>query len=129
MKRFASVFAQALALVVVLGLVSVAHAAKGNKPLKGKIVSVGADGLSIVISAGGKDAAAAPVTVTCDAGTKVIIDGAESKDGVKALQPGQHVTVTPSTGTALTIEVAAKGAGKAGKKGAAAAPTAPKDAK
>ena len=108
MNRFVSNSTKALALVLVLGLVGIAQAK--DKPLKGKISSVAADGLSFQITTH-KDPT--PVTVTADTSTTVSIDGVAGKK-ISDLTAGLYVTVTPSTGTALTVEAFTKKPAKPG---------------
>ena len=94
-----------LALVVALGFVSAVSAkdaAKGDKAgsgVKGLVTKVSGD--KITVKSGHGDAAK-EVEISTDANTKVTIDGKEGK--VADIKEGHHVSVTPSSGTALTIE-------------------------
>jgi hypothetical protein len=104
MNRSLKVWINALALVMVLGLVSRVMAddapAADATPVKGVVVSVAADGTSLVINTGTKKAPV-QVTVACDANTTVTVDGAAAK--LSDLTAGEHVSITPATGTAKTI--------------------------
>jgi hypothetical protein len=109
MKIWMSVLVAALAI----GLAGVSEAAKGNKgakggkgahgdrPLKGVIQSVSADGASLTLTAG-KKTSPMEVTVTTDVNTKVTLDGKEAK--LSDLKAGLYALVTPSTGTAKEIK-------------------------
>ena len=92
-----------LAAVVVFGLAGVSQAAKAKgegKGLKGQVVSVAADGTSVVITTGGKKNAT-ELTIPVDKETTVTVDGAASK--VSDLKKDMYVMVSPATGTAKTI--------------------------
>jgi hypothetical protein len=102
-----------LVAVLVIGLAGASEAAKGNKgakggkgnhadrPLKGVIQSVSADGASLTLTAG-KKSSPMEVTVTTDVNTKVTLDGKEAK--ISDLKAGLYALVTPSTGTAKEIK-------------------------
>lgn len=99
-----------LAVVAILGVVGgVALAAEGDAPvvktLKGVVVKVDVkdDGTGTVTVAVGRGDAKKEVAVAVDAKTVVTIEGAAGK--VADLKAGQHVVVTPDTGTATRIEV------------------------
>jgi hypothetical protein len=92
---------------LVLSLVGVAAAKdKEEKGIKGKVVSVAADGTSLVIKEskkeGGQD-----LTVTTDANTAVTINK-ESGKKVTDLTAGIEVKITPTTGTATKITATEK---------------------
>lgn len=94
--------------ILVLGMVGIADAKgkKGGNALVGKIVSVGAD--SITISTGKKKAGDQKnVTVQTTASTTITIDGVGGKS-LKDLQAGEHVRITPSTGNATEIQATTK---------------------
>ncbi len=107
----------ALAVLFVVGMATVADArvgGKADKPakgdvVKGKVVSVAADGSSLVV----KNKKAGEVTVKVDAQTQV--KGAATT--VAAITSGEHVVVRLAGGVAKVITVKAKGhkAGKGGK--------------
>lgn len=115
MKKFAAI---AAALAMSLSLAGSTYAAKpgkadkaakADKPLKGKVVSVGAgDGgeVKIVVHAGGSKKNAQDVTVTTNADTVVTLDGKTIK--ADELQPGERVTVTPAAGIATKIDATKK---------------------
>lgn len=101
-----------LVAVLVLGLTSTveakghkSHAAKGSH-LSGKVVSVSADGKSVVIKQSKKHGGQ-EVTVQTDTSTTVKIDSVAGKQ-VTDLTPGMHVRVSPATGTAQKIKVCTK---------------------
>ena len=78
-----------------------ADGAKGDKVIDGKIVSVSADGTSVVIMTTGKKAS--EVTVTTDPQlTKVIINGKEAK--LSDLAQDQLVEISPAIGVATSIK-------------------------
>jgi hypothetical protein len=124
MKNWTKMMA-ALALAVIVGAYNANAAdpakpdapAKPDKPakpakakkdqIKGSVVKV--DGSTVVISAG-KKTEAKEVTIATDEKTVVTIEGKAAK--LADLKPGQKVTITPETGTALTIEVPAPKAKK-----------------
>lgn len=102
-------FAKLLAVLAIVGLVSVVEAAKGDKKpagVQGKVVKI--DGDKIVITKRDKTEA----TIETDANTKVTIDGKDGK--VAEIQPGMLVQATPETGKAE--KVMAKTATKPAKK-------------
>ena len=83
---------------------------------KGKVVK--ASEKELVIKTGGKEGK--EVTYTVDDKTKVTIDGKDGK--ITDLKEGLYVSVTPSSGTALTVEAHTakpKGEKPAGEKPAA----------
>ena len=97
----------AIVVMIVCGLVGVAQAKKpanGSKPIKGQIVSVAADGTSVVVMTSGKKAN--EVTVTTDKDTKVTIDGAEAK--LADLKKDEWVVITPGIGLATEIKASTK---------------------
>jgi hypothetical protein len=89
-----------LAVALTLSFVGTVQAAKKDKGLKGQIVSVGADGKSIVISAG-KKSDAKQQTIEVDEHATVTLDGAPSD--VAHLKAGLYVMVSPSEGKATSI--------------------------
>jgi hypothetical protein len=89
-----------LAAALTLSFVGTAHAAKGAKGLKGQIVSVAADGKSIVVSAG-KKSDAKQSTIELDDAVTVTVDGAPAK--VADLKAGLYVMVSPAEGKATSI--------------------------
>ena len=109
-----------LSLVAVLGLtagIATSYAAAATAPqatqladkpakkagVKGKVSKV--DGTNVTIKSG-KKGEEKDVTIATDANTKVTL--ADGKDGkVADLKEGDAITVTPETGTAATIVVAA----------------------
>jgi hypothetical protein len=96
-----SKLAAVLTVVALLCAVQTVEAAK-VKPLRGQVVKV--DGTNLVIKTG-KKGEQKEVTVATDAKTVVTIDGKEGK--LADLHEGQRVSITPDTGTAETITVAA----------------------
>ena len=119
----------AFTLVAVLAFAGVAQAAKGakaGKGLRGKIVSVAADGSSMVVkpahkknaknAAAGAAAATDPVTVTFAAGCTVTINGTPGT--IAQLAAGDSVSVSPATGAATEIKAKIGGKGKGKKKAA-----------
>ena len=101
------IWMSAIVAMIVCGLVGVAQAkmpADGSKPIKGQIVSVAADGTSVVVMTLGKKGT--EVTVTTDKDTKVTIDGAEAK--LADLKKDQWVVVTPGIGLATSIKASTK---------------------
>jgi hypothetical protein len=117
MKQVWTKLAAMLAVVLMVGVVNAADAPKPEKKagkaagLRGEVVKV--DGTNLVISAGKKDAKK-EVTVATDDKTVVTVAGNPGK--LADLKAGDKVSVTPETGTATKIEVAAPKAGKAPKK-------------
>src|SRR3954469_10031516 len=107
-KLFA-VFAVALMTAAVPAAEKPAKAAK-KAGLKGSVVKV--DGTKLVISSG-KKAEAKEVTVETNDKTVITVDGVTAK--LADLKPGQKVVITPDTGTAEKIDVAAPKAKKADK--------------
>ena len=123
MKFLSKLFAVALILGLA-GVVSAKDAAPATadqpaKEKKDKAVSgskgkvVKASEKELVIKTGGKEGK--EVTYTVDDKTKVTIDGKDGK--ITDLKEGQQVSVTPSSGTALTVEVKAAKPAKEGKGG------------
>jgi len=104
------VWMSAIVAMLVCGLVSVAQAkkpadgTKPDKPVKGKIVSVAADGTNVVVMTSGKKAN--EVTVTTDDKTKVTIDGADAK--LSDLKKDQWVEISPGIGLATSIKATTK---------------------
>jgi hypothetical protein len=98
-----------LAVVAILGVVGGVALAEGDNPavktLKGVVVKadVKDDGTGTVTVTCGKGEAKKEVAVAVDAKTVVTIEGKEAK--AADLKAGQHVVVTPDTGTATKIEV------------------------
>ncbi len=113
---------QLLIPVMVLGLAGVVEA-KGTKgagkgaakepAVKGKIVSIAADGTSIVVKTGKKNGGE-ETTVTTNANTNVEIDGVKGK-AVMDLEVGEVVNVKSASGAASEIK-AHKGKHGEGKK-------------
>jgi hypothetical protein len=108
-----------VAVVMMAGVLNAADAPKADAPkpekakkasIKGDVVKV--DGANVVISTGKKDAKK-EVTVVTDANTVVTIEGKPAK--VADLKAGQKISISPETGTAAKIEVAAPKAKKAEK--------------
>ena len=99
------VFMSAIVALLICGLVGVVQAKapadgkKKEKPVRGQIISVAADGTSVVIMTAGKTAS--EMTITTDAKTKVTVDGTEAK--LADLKKDLYVLVTPGTGVATTI--------------------------
>jgi hypothetical protein len=93
--------------VLVLGIVGIVDAAGRNAAankldsLHGKVLSVAADGSSIVIKEGKKQGGQ-ELTVQTNAGTAVTIDRVSGKH-VSDLVPGDRVKVYPATGVATKI--------------------------
>src|ERR1700722_19905628 len=95
--------------VLVLGLVGIADA-KGKKgakepAVKGKIVSVAANGTSIVVKQGTKNSGSDGPRPTASS-TKVTIDGTAGK-AVSDLKAGEKVKVKSKGGVAKTIKAKA----------------------
>ncbi len=76
------------------------HFRHGLHGLKGKIVSVAADGSSITIQHSKKSGS--PMTVQVAPNTLVTIDGVGGKK-VTDLEPGEMVVVSPTSGVATSI--------------------------
>ena len=92
-----------LALVVALGFVSAVSAKDAggkSSAVKGLVTKVSGD--KITIKSGHGDAAK-EMEISTDTNTKVTIDGKDGKVG--DIKEGNHVSVTPSSGTATAIEV------------------------
>lgn len=111
-----------LAAVALLGMVSFAMAAKGDKGkgkgpkgLQGKVVSVDTTAKTVTIKTGGKKESK-EVVVTTDDKTTITVDGNAAT--LENLEAGMMVAVTPATGTAEKIMAkTAKGKGDKGDKG------------
>ncbi len=93
--------------MLVCGLVGVAQAkkpaggkTKGDKPVRGQVVSVAADGTNVVVVTSGKKAT--EITVSTNEKTKVTIDGADAK--LTDLKKDLWVQIAPGIGTATTIK-------------------------
>jgi hypothetical protein len=90
--------------MLVVGLVGIADAKGKNGGLRGKIVSI--EGNAITISKGKKNGGQNTIIHTT-ATTSITIDGASGK-AVTDLQVGERVTVTPYAGTATQIVATTK---------------------
>ena len=105
MKTWTKLFA-VLAIVMMVSAVQAADPAKPGKKakgLRGTVIKV--DGTNLVINSAKKGEDKKEVTVATDAKTVVTIEGKEGK--LADLHEGQRVSITPDTGTAETISVAA----------------------
>jgi hypothetical protein len=98
MKLFIALLVAALTISFV-GTAQAAKEKKG-KGLKGQVVSVAADGKSIVVSTG-KKSDAKQSTIELDDSCTVTIDGAPGK--VADLKAGLYVLVSPAEGKATSI--------------------------
>ena len=107
----------AIAVMLMVGFTSVAHAAKpakapkADKPVMGQVKSVAEDGKSIVIMTMGKTPT--EMTITVDEKTVYTLDGKDAK--ITDLKADLYVTVKPGTGTATTVDALTekpKGKGK-----------------
>ena len=92
--------------LLVMSLVGVVEAKKPTegKPVKGQIVSVAADGTSVVVKTAGKKST--EITVSTDAKTQVTIDGTDAK--LSDLKKDEYVVITPALGTAEKITATTK---------------------
>lgn len=99
------VWMSAIVALLICGLVGVVQAKapadgkKKEKPVRGQIMSVAADGTSVVIMTAGKTAS--EMTITTDAKTKVTVDGADAK--LTDLKKDFYVQVTSGSGVATNI--------------------------
>lgn len=115
MKLLLSIVALSLALALTSSSALAAKGAgkggKGSKPVKGTVVKV--DGTNIVVSAKTK-AGENEVTVATDNSTQFENNGAAGT--LADVKPGKRVEITPGSGTAQKVVIAAGKAGKGGKK-------------
>ncbi len=93
-----------LAAMFSLSLASTTFAAKGNKGLRGQVVSVADDHMSIVVNVGRK-ADAKEQTIKLASAAEVTVDGkkVELKDLKENLKAGYYVMISPADGEATSI--------------------------